>query len=155
MKVFKDLSSIIGELYRHLGLEEEYLLGCLKHRWFQLVGEEIAINSEPFSLKDGELLIMVSSHVWAEELKFSTARLLERLRPFHVRTIRFRIGKIKSGVNRDNNNYSRIGNKLTLSESMKEFIEASTSFINDEKLKDAIKMAMEKSLTMNKSPQQR
>lgn|GEM_PF-1804653 len=144
MKAFKDLSSIIGELYKHLGLEEEYLLGCLKQRWSQLVGEEIAINSEPLSLKDGELLIMVSSHVWAEELRFSTATLLERLRPFRVRNIRFRVGKIKSEINRDNN-CPTIGNEVTLPEALKDFIDASTSSIPDEELRDSIKRAMEKS----------
>jgi hypothetical protein len=150
MRGFKDLSSIISELYRHMGLEEEYLLGCLKQRWPLLVGEGIADNSEPFSIKDGELLINVSSHVWAEELKFSTSRLLERLKPFHVRNIKFRIGKIKSGVNRDNN-CPTIGNEVTLSEALKEFIDASTSSIPDEELRYSIKRAMEKAFIRRKN----
>jgi hypothetical protein len=160
MNRLKDLGSIIGELYRQLGLEGEYFLGYLKEKWPFIVGETIAANSEPQSIKDGELLVKVNSPVWSEELKFSTHTLLERLRPFHIKRIRFRVGKIKP---RTVNNAPTISNKETLtvicatnpeafgSEGVREFIDAATSSIQDKDLRDSIKRAMEKAFIRRKN----
>jgi len=153
MNRLKELGSIIGDLYRQLGLEGEYFLGYLKEKWPFIVGETIAANSEPQSIKDGELLVKVNSPVWSEELKFSTLTLLERLRPFHIKRIKFRVGKIKP---RTVNNAPTISNKETLpeasgSEGVKEFIDTATSSIQDKELRDSIKRAMEKAFIRRKN----
>ncbi len=140
----KELGSTIEELYRDLGLSEKFILGCIKNKWPQIVGEGLSSHSEPFSINNGELLIKVSSHLWAEEMRFHSDSIVEKLKPYKVKTVKFKIGKITS----ENRNRPSIVKRTEPPAELSEFVESSVSFIDDETLRESIKKAMKRSLTV-------
>lgn len=187
-KGFKEIGSAIESIYSDMGLAAEYALGLIRRKWVSIVGDTLAHHSEPLSISNGEFLIKVSSSAWAEEFKFNSFIILERLnslpyiQKFKINKLKFRLGRIKGFKNHihlasrhtsfipENRRFSgdptngvsdessrtpknpaifwgdNSAKVLDLPASLKEFIEASVSSINDERLKDSIKRAMEKSL---------
>lgn len=161
----KELGSTIEDLYKDLGLSEKFILGCIKNKWPQIVGEGLSSHSEPFSINNGELLIKVSSHLWAEEMRFHSESIVEKLKPYKVKTVKFRIGKITSEnrkrpstvkdlsqpqllLSPPTDGAQKICDFLEQRAELLEFIESSVSFINDEALRESIKRAMNRSLTV-------
>lgn len=144
----KELGSTIEELYRDLGLSEKFILGCIKNKWPQIVGEGLSSHSEPFSINNGELLIKVSSHLWAEEMRFHSDSIVEKLKPYKVKTVKFRIGKI----NLENRNRPSTVKHTEPPAELSEFVESSVSFIDDETLRESIKKAMKRSLSVTSAP---
>ncbi len=141
----KELSSTIEDLYKDLGISEKFILGCLKNKWPQIVGEGLSSHSEPSSINNGELLIKVNSHLWAEEMRFLSDSIIEKLKPYKIKTVKFRIGRITS----EKRNRQSIVKPLSQPPAeLSEFIESSVSFISDEKLRETIKKAMRRSLTV-------
>ncbi len=51
------------------------VFGC----WEELVGVAIAAHSKPVLLKDGQLTIEVEEPMWAAEVRFFSAELVERI----------------------------------------------------------------------------
>lgn len=142
---FKELSSTIEGIYRDLGLLEEFILGWIKNKWSEIVGEGLSAHSEPSVFKDGELLIKVSSHLWAEEMRFNSDLILQKLKPFRVKALKFKIGKIKSRVMLRTTG-PEVESASLPSKEISEMAESAVLLINDQKLRDSIKRAMEKSL---------
>lgn len=64
--------------------------------WAKLAGAAIARRSEPRSLRDGVLIVQVTSAAWAQELSFLQSSLVEKLKQagYAVRELRFRTGPL-------------------------------------------------------------
>lgn len=71
----KDLLSGVGA---RLGLEDARAVGVLWARWAEIVGEAIATNAEPTSLKKGILRVRATSPTWAQELTYLAAEIKTR-----------------------------------------------------------------------------
>jgi predicted nucleic acid-binding Zn ribbon protein len=48
--------------------------------WPEVVGERLAAEAQPSTLKDGRLVVSVPSSVWAGQVRLMTAEILERLK---------------------------------------------------------------------------
>lgn len=48
-------------------------------RWTELVGEQVASQATPTSLRDGVLTVTVTDPAWATQLRFLEAELVERI----------------------------------------------------------------------------
>lgn len=55
-------------------------LGLLREQWGCLVGAHVASHCLPLSLGDGVLVVVAENTLWAAELRFRSATLLERVR---------------------------------------------------------------------------
>jgi predicted nucleic acid-binding Zn ribbon protein len=64
--------------------------------WTLAMGVRVAERAKPISLENGVLTVRVATSVWANELSFLQASLLERLRDqgVAVNELRFRVGPI-------------------------------------------------------------
>lgn len=145
-KGFKPLGATIEALYKGLGLRDEFILGVLKRRWPELVGEDLVRNSEPQSINDNELVIKVSSPAWAEEMKCYLDEILKRLRPYNIERVRFRIGRINPGIlSVAPEDPEKLCSERN--EKVKEFVRASVSCIKDEILRTSVERAMMRSLS--------
>lgn len=69
----------LDRLMRHLGAPKVATVRSLFDRWPDAVGEQVASQASPLSLKDGVLLVGVDDPAWATQLKFLEAELLARL----------------------------------------------------------------------------
>jgi hypothetical protein len=103
----------------------------------------------PYKLSEGEILLNVDSPVWLQELNYFKKDVIEKLNPYGVRDVRFKLGRvskiIKSGVQSQK---SRV-KPLTTEEIF--YIEKTVSQINDKELKETVRRTIEKAITLNKT----
>jgi hypothetical protein len=66
--------------------------------WNQAVGSAISRNAQPEKIRNGTLIVKVSSPVWMQQLQFMkemiTAKLNEQLQSNVVKNIFFKVGRI-------------------------------------------------------------
>jgi len=62
-----------------LGLPPSGVLARLTQRWPEVVGEAVAANTTPRSLREGVLVLAVEDPVWATQLRWLEADLLARV----------------------------------------------------------------------------
>jgi len=66
--------------------------------WKEIVGEPVAIHSQPYSIRNRILFVEVSHPTWMQQLQFLKFTLLEKVNHFLgeplIQDIRFRLGKI-------------------------------------------------------------
>jgi len=71
----KDLLVPVGKKLR---LEDPAASGLIWSRWPQIVGDDVARNAEPTSLKEGVLRVRTTSPTWATELSYLADDIRER-----------------------------------------------------------------------------
>ncbi len=102
----------------------------------------------PSSLSGNELLLNVDSPVWLQELKFYQEDIIKKLAPYHVRTVRFRLGRVNAIANQEGEKEGLKGKPLTAYD--RTFIEKTVSNIEDEELKEVIKKTIAKAMKAGK-----
>lgn len=93
------LGEVFGALFQDMKIESRLAHGMIYEVWKQTVGEQIAKNTCPASVRSGILFVDVSTPVWMQQLTFMKDQILEklnsRLRDKNRFTeIRFKIGTI-------------------------------------------------------------
>lgn len=73
------LGSSLDRLSRSLGAPSGQVLHTVFSRWDELVGEAVAANVRPSSLRDGVLVVVVSNPSWATEVRWLAPEMLARL----------------------------------------------------------------------------
>ena len=70
--------------------------------WKEIVGESVALQTQPRAIRNRILFIDVSHSTWMQQLQFLKPTLLEKINNFlgepHIQDIRFRLGKIPQTV---------------------------------------------------------
>ena len=98
MKKPRPVRSVLDETLRALGIDAPIKNYSLFGAWKEIVGETIALQSQPRSLRNQILFVHVSHSTWMQQLQFLKPQLLEKLNAFlgesQIRDIRFKIGKI-------------------------------------------------------------
>ena len=73
----------IGELLNELIQERDWKSGLSEGeifvKWDEIVGADIAANSEPIEIKDEKLIIKCASTAWATQLNLIKAQLLQSI----------------------------------------------------------------------------
>lgn len=143
----KSLADIISPILRDSGLEEGVRFNLLKDRWDELFREPLSLHLCPVNLKDGELLVNVDTPVWLQEVTIHKKELLNVLKPFCIRDIRFRLGRVgfRKGNIRSKKEQDKEPKRELTSQSLR-FINNTISPIKDDELREAIRATMEKSL---------
>jgi predicted nucleic acid-binding Zn ribbon protein len=72
------LKDLLGGVGARLGLEDTRATGLLWSRWSEIVGDAVAQNAEPTSLRKGVLRIRATSPTWAQELTYLAAEIRAR-----------------------------------------------------------------------------
>ena len=86
-----DLEAIITEL----GLVEELRLKKIQKVYTNLFKPPLTAHLYPVKLNKGELLFHVDSNEWLYEIQLNEQLILEKLKPYGVTSLRFRLGRIK------------------------------------------------------------
>lgn len=69
------IGAVIGRMVQREGWRPRLALGRLRAGWAEAVGPQIAANSFPAKLSDGQLLVFAESGSWATELALLAPRL--------------------------------------------------------------------------------
>lgn len=75
----RDLSGIMGDVFRKIGMTEAYDEYKTLHMWESVVGETIAKVTSIEKMKDGDLYVKVRSPTWRMELNFRKRDITQRL----------------------------------------------------------------------------
>ena len=73
------LKDLLGPVGKKLRLEDPAAAGSIWRRWPEIVGDDIARNAEPTSLKEGVLRIRTSSPTWATEMSYLANDIKDRV----------------------------------------------------------------------------
>ena len=71
----KDLLNRVGE---RIGVQDTRATGLVWTRWREIVGDAVATNAEPTSLRDGVLRVRAVSPTWATELTYLGSEIKAR-----------------------------------------------------------------------------
>jgi hypothetical protein len=145
----KRADSLVFSLVRDLGIENSIRLIEIKKNWHNLFNEPLSSHMAPYKLSEGEILLNVDSPVWLQELNYFKKDVIEKLNPYGVRDVRFKLGRvskiIKSGVQSQK---SRV-KPLTTEEIS--YIQKTVSQIDDKELRETVRRTIEKAITLNKT----
>lgn len=75
----KQLSSAINDLFRSLKITKKLDEWQAVVRWGEIVGEQIAHNTEAISIEKGVLLVRAANPVWRQQLHFTKSELIAKL----------------------------------------------------------------------------
>jgi hypothetical protein len=139
----KKTGAVLGPLLRNLGLESGVRLARIRNDWYKIFDEQITSQVFPVSFSDRELLLHVTSPIWMQQCLYHKSEILKKLSTYDVQNIRFRLGRIPQ--KRQAMSTPRKTSELTPENRF--FITELLSDVSDESLKEAIKKALEKSLT--------
>jgi hypothetical protein len=94
----KLLRSILEDTLKSLGIKTTMKGYSLWGAWREIVGDPIASNAQPSTIRNRILFIEVSHPTWIQQLQFLKPTLLEKINRFleepFIHDIRFRLGKI-------------------------------------------------------------
>jgi hypothetical protein len=95
----KDLKTILGTMLRTMNSPPQREQFRVWDIWEEVVGPQIAGKTRPEALRNGVLVVSVTSSVWMQELSFMKQKILDRinqtLAPATIREIRFKLGDIQ------------------------------------------------------------
>lgn len=145
----KPISSVISTIYADLRIEEKVILKKIESNWQTLFNSSLSLHTYPFDLKNGELIINVDSSAWLQQIKYMQAMFMEKLSDYPIKSVKFRIGKIKIDNKKQDSSADDkaiINTKLSLSKEDEKWLEDVLTPITDIEIREAIKKAIEKSL---------
>lgn len=145
----KRADSLIGPLIKNLDLEDGVRLAEIRKSWQSLFQKPLPCHMSPSRLSGGDLLLNVDSPIWLQEMNIHREEVLQKLTPFGVRSVRFRLGKVSAGTIPEVKR-QKIKTK-TLTPEERSYIEEITSRISDERLKRAATTAIERAISSGKT----
>lgn len=145
----KRADSLIIPLVKELGVEDGVRLAEMKKNWDDLFNEPLVSHMSPFMLSEGEVILNVDSPVWLQELNFLKEDIIKKLHHYAVRSVRFRLGRVSTGIKsgiRSQSSTRRESKDKSLTAKELSYIEETVSQINDDALRETARKAIQKAL---------
>jgi hypothetical protein len=143
----KKAEAVLGPMLKRLGIESGVRLERIRTDWFSIFEADLSSHMYPASCADRELLLNVDSPVWMQQLTYYRKDNIGKLGPYGIANVRFRIGKLQKKKQQQGRKKVR-----QLSADDLSFASSVVSDIADEQLKESIRKAIEKSLTVIRHP---
>ncbi|MFH1873682.1 MAG: DUF721 domain-containing protein [Pseudomonadota bacterium] len=98
-KNFCTFSTALGDALKNMGLTKKMRQYQVCEIWEDIVGPQIAQNSQPAKWQGNTLVIKVKHASWMQELSFLQSTLLEKIKlavpGINIKDIRFQVGEIR------------------------------------------------------------
>jgi hypothetical protein len=98
MKRPKPIRSILEKTFETLEIDVHLKAYSIWGAWKEIMGESVALQTQPRSIRNRILFIDVSHPTWMQQLQFLKPQLLGKINTFlgkpHIQDIRFKLGKI-------------------------------------------------------------
>jgi len=102
MKKPKPIGSILEKTLKALEIDVPLKTYSIWSAWGDIVGESVALHTQPRSIRNRILFIDVSHPTWIQQLQFLKPALLEKINNFlgesPIQDIRFKLGKISPTI---------------------------------------------------------
>jgi len=116
MKKPQPLRSILEKTLKTLEIDVPLKTYTILGAWNEIVGESVAVHSQPRSIRNRILFIDVSHPTWMQQLQFLKPTLLEKVNTFLgeplIQDIRFKLGKISPTISTPSKTHSPEDEKL-------------------------------------------
>ena len=94
----RPIGSILESTFKGLEIDFQLKAYSLWGAWREIVGEPVALQAQPHSIRNRILFVDVSHSTWMQQLQFLKPKLLQQLNGFlgepMLQDIRFHLGKI-------------------------------------------------------------
>jgi hypothetical protein len=145
------VGNILKKFINDFGLETGLTLTTIKNQWIELVGQTIATHTSPDIIKGKTIFIIVDTPQWMHHLSFYKQDICEKLKPYKVTEIRFKLGKLRvedsfrkrAGIKQEINN-------ISLTEEDSRYIENTVRGIKDNELKEKFRALISHALRNEK-----
>jgi len=98
----QSIRSILEKTIKTLEIDAPLKTYSIMGAWKEIVGEPVAIHSQPYSIRNRILFVEVSHPTWMQQLQFLKLTLLEKVNHFLgeslIQDIRFKVGKISPPI---------------------------------------------------------
>jgi len=98
MKKPKPIRSILEKTFEALEIDVGLKAHSILRRWKEIVGESVALQTQPRLIRNRILFVDVSHSTWMQQLQFFKPTLIEKVNTFigepYIKDIRFKLGKI-------------------------------------------------------------
>jgi hypothetical protein len=102
MKTPQSICSILEKTLKNLEIDIPIKTYSILGAWNEIVGESVANQTQPRSIRNRILFIEVSHSTWMQQLQFLKPTLLEKINTFLgeplIQDIRFKLGKVSSTI---------------------------------------------------------
>ena len=142
----KTISSLLGPIFKDLGMEDRLAIETIRSEWGTIFSEPLSLHTFPVELTSGELLINVDTPVWLQQLKFFKQDILKKLARYDIKTVRFKHGRVYLKGNREPGEKSKSNSAQTLRPSDISWIEDITSDLEDKEVRESVSEAIKKQL---------
>ncbi len=78
----QSLSTVLKEICRNLGLENQMALYQIEQHWREIVGPQVALHSAPEMIRFRALSLRVDSAPWMNQLLFLKKKIVEKVNQF-------------------------------------------------------------------------
>ena len=148
----KRVDSLLRPLVKDFGIESNIRFIEVKKNWHTLFNEPLSCHMVPYKVTEGVMLLNVDSPVWLQELNYFKKDIIEKLCPYGIKDIRFKLGNVtkKAGFEARNQGVS----VKTFTPEEISYIEKTISQIFDEELRVTVRKAIEKAILSRKAKNQ-
>ena len=102
MRKPQPIRSILERTIKSLEIDVPLKTYSILGAWNEIVGESVAVHSQPHSIRNRILFIDVAHPTWMQQLQFLKPTLLEKVNTFLgeslIQDIRFKLGKISRAI---------------------------------------------------------
>ncbi len=139
--------NILKKFTKEYGLEGGLTLQAIKNQWEHLVGQTIALHTSPDIIKGKILTLVVDTPQWMHHLSFYKQDICEKLKPYKVTEIRFKLGRLPVEDSfRKRVDIKQEINNISLTEEDSRYIENTLRSIKDNELKERFRMLLTNAL---------
>ena len=153
MKKPQPLRSILEKTLKTLEIDVPLKTYTILGAWNEIVGESVAVHSQPRSIRNRILFIDISHPTWMQQLQFLKPTLLEKVNTFLgeplIQDIRFKLGKISPTISTPSKTHSSEDEKLD--EATLNRIESIVQKIDDKDLRKSVRDVLMRGAQLERS----
>ena len=140
MKKPQPIHAILEKTLKALEIDVPLKSYSIWGAWNEIVGESVALQTQPRSIRNRILFIDVSHPTWMQQLQFLKPTLLEKINNFlgepHIQDIRFKLGKISPNL--PNPSKTSVWQRENLDERTLKRIESLLQKIDDQEVRKSL-----------------
>ncbi len=139
------LHQILRTFIKDYGIEGGDALNLLRKKWPATVGEPVAVHTFPDTIRKKVLTIIVDTPQWLHHLGFFKKEITDKLSPYHIESIRFRVGRLP-----EKREDRKAVEDIELTEADLRYIENTVRNLKDEELKEKFRRLIGRGLAKGK-----
>lgn len=139
----QSLDKILRKFIKDYGLETGLTLTTIRRQWEKLVGQTIASHTCPEEIKGKIIFVTVDTPQWMHHLGFFKQEMCEKLKPYKVTEVRFKLGRLL----KTEDSGEDIKKSIPLTEEDSRYIENTLECIKDSELKEKFRILITDALS--------